>query len=72
MKNNDAIELSMKMMDGHKMDLFILHLTFIGWAILCLMTFFIGMFWLAPYMQAAQANFYVQVKEDYIKRYALA
>ena len=72
MKNNEAIELSMKMMDGHKTALFWLYLTFIGWGILCIFTFGIGYFWLAPYMQASLAQFYEEVKEDYITRYALA
>ena len=34
MKNNAAIEESMRMMDGHKLELFMLDLSFIGWAIL--------------------------------------
>lgn len=72
MKNNAAIELSMKMMDGHKIDLFILQLTFIGWLLLSILTLGIGTLWVIPYMQSAQANFYVHVKEDYIRRYALA
>ena len=72
MKNNEAIELSMKMMDGHKMDLLWLYLTFIGWGILCIFSLGIGYFWLAPYMQASLAQFYEEVKEDYITRYALA
>lgn len=69
---DEAIELSMKMMDGHKTALFWLYLTFIGWGILCIFTFGIGYFWLAPYMQASLAQFYEEVKEDYITRYALA
>lgn len=65
MKNNEAIELSMKMMDGHKADYFWLQLTFVGWAILCFFTFGIGYFWLIPYMQASVAQFYEEVKADY-------
>ena len=65
MKNNAAIELSMKMMDGHKGELFWLYLTFIGWGILCILTLGIGYFWLAPYMQASMAQFYEEVKAEY-------
>lgn len=72
MKNNEAIELSMKMMNGHKGDLFWLYLTFIGWGILCIFTFGIGYFWFAPYVQASTAQFYEEVKEDYTKRCAMA
>ena len=65
MKNNAAIELSMKLMDGHKGELFWLFLTFIGWGILCILTLGIGYFWLAPYMQASMAQFYEEVKAEY-------
>ena len=65
MKNNAAIELSMKLMDGHKGELFWLYLTFIGWGILCILTLGIGYFWLAPYMQASMAQFYEEVKAKY-------
>lgn len=48
--NNAAIEKSMAMMDGNKMKLFLLDLSFIGWAILCLFTFGIGFLFLQPYV----------------------
>ena len=53
-----AITESRKLMDGNKMRLFCLHLSFIGWAIVCCFTFGIGTFWLIPYMNAANAEFY--------------
>ena len=65
MKNNEAIELSMKMMDGHRMDLLWLYVTFIGWGILCILSLGIGYVWLAPYVQASMAQFYEDVKADY-------
>ena len=43
MKNNAAIEKSMAMMENNKMKLFMLDLSFIGWAILSLFTFGIGL-----------------------------
>lgn len=64
-KNNDAIELSMAMMKGHKMELFILYLSFIGWGLLCILTFGIGLLWLEPYMMQSLANFYEKVKTGY-------
>ena len=63
-----AIDLSMKMMKGHKMDLFILYLTFTGWGILCIFTLGIGYFWFVPYMNASLAEFYEEVKADYGQR----
>lgn len=65
LKFNGAIEKSMRMMDGHKFDLFYLQLTFFGWGLLCLLTLGIGFLWLGPYMQAAQAHFYEDVKAEY-------
>ncbi|MDE5561360.1 MAG: DUF975 family protein [Bacteroidaceae bacterium] len=65
LKGNAAIERSMAMMCGHKMQLFWLYLTFIGWAILCIFSFGIGYFWLCPYMQASMVRFYEQVKGEY-------
>lgn len=70
LKFNSAIEKSMAMMQGHKFDLFYLQLTFIGWALLCILTFGIGFLWLCPYMASATAHFYDEVKADYEARTA--
>lgn len=59
---NQAINLSIKMMKGHKLDLFILHLSFIGWIFLGIVTFGVGLLWVMPYMMTAQAAFYEDVK----------
>lgn len=66
---NQAINLSRKMMKGHKLDLFILQLSFIGWGILTLFTAGIGTLWLMPYMMTAQAAFYQDIKNDHIINY---
>ena len=58
MTASQAIKASMRLMDGHKMDLFILGLTFIGWQILACLTMGIGFLFLNPYMNAAYAAFY--------------
>ena len=63
MKNNAAIEESMCMMNGHKLELFLLDLSFIGWAILSLLTCCIGFLWLTPYMNMARVNFYEDLKK---------
>ena len=64
----EAITLSRKMMDGHKMDLFLLFLSFIGWFILVLITFGIAGIWVYPYLYATFSNFYLSVKEDYMSK----
>lgn len=65
LKYNAAIEKSMAMMEGHKADLFWLYLSFIGWILLCVLTLFIGLFWLHPYVNSTLANFYEEVKQEY-------
>lgn len=62
---NQAINLSMKMMKGHKFDLFYLYLSFIGWILLAMLTLGIGLLWVIPYMQTSMAAFYLDVKNDY-------
>ncbi len=62
--NNSAIEKSMQMMNGHKMQLFWLYLSFIGWAILSLCTLGIGFLFLIPYMDASIAHFYEDLKAE--------
>lgn len=62
---NEAINLSQKMMKGHKFDCFWLCLSFIGWILLGILTLCIGYFWLMPYMYTSIAAFYQDVKADY-------
>ena len=64
MTAGDAITASQKMMDGHKMDLFLLSLSFIGWAILASITFGIGYLWLIPYIYTAYAAVYETLKKE--------
>ncbi|MGT2907741.1 DUF975 family protein [Streptococcus dentiloxodontae] len=54
----EAITKSRRLMDGHKFDLFVLDLSFLGWSILCLFTAGIGYLWLAPYVQTTRSEFY--------------
>ncbi len=58
----EAIRRSEKMMNGHKMEYFVLSLSFIGWAILAPFTLGILYIWLIPYMTASCANFYNNIK----------
>ena len=54
----ECIEESKKMTDGHKMELFVLGLSFIGWALLGCITFGIAYIWIIPYMNATSTNAY--------------
>ena len=67
MKNNAAIEESMRIMNGHKLELFLLDLSFIGWAILSILTCCIGFLWLVPYMNMARVNFYEDLKKSSVE-----
>lgn len=62
---NQAINLSCRMMKGHKFDLFWLNLSFVGWFLLATFTLGIGYVWLIPYVQTANAAFYQDVKKAY-------
>lgn len=59
----DAIKESKRMMKGHKMDYFVLQLSFIGWIILGIFTLGILYLWLVPYMSVTMCNFYNNLKE---------
>lgn len=58
----EALKRSEEMMNGHKMELFVLGLSFIGWILLTCITFGIAGIWVIPYMSATCANFYNSIK----------
>ena len=53
---------SQRIMKGHKMDLFIQDLSFIGWMIVGSFCCGIGTLWVMPYMMAARAQFYESLR----------
>lgn len=58
-----CIQESRMMMKGYKWKLFCLDLSFIGWALLCCLTFGIGFLWLQPYIETSHAKFYDELRE---------
>lgn len=60
---NEARQCSMEMMDGNKWRLFCLYCSFIGWFLLCIVTFGILSFWVAPYVNTAVASFYQSLQK---------
>ena len=73
MNGDQAINESMRLMQGHKMKLFLLILSFIGWGLLCLLTFGVGFLLLTPYMTTTTARFYQDLlDEDAARKQALA
>lgn len=69
MDGDRALQLSSDMMVGHKMELFVLQLSFIGWQILSMITFnIVGILYVAPYYTATMAEFYVAVRSEAFAR----
>lgn len=58
----ECINESKLMTNGYKMDLFVLSLSFIGWALLGVITFGIAFIWVIPYINATYANAYNSLK----------
>lgn len=66
---SQAIELSKKMTNGRKMDLFVLDLSYIGWFLLSSITLnILGVLYVLPYYQAAKAFAYEEIKEEAISK----
>ena len=57
-----AIKESQKMMNGHKMEYFILDLSFVPWLLLVAVTCGIASLWVNPYMQITMVNYYYALK----------
>lgn len=62
MSATEAITESRRIMDGHKGQLFVLYLSFIGWLLLSALTFGILLLYVTPYMDATVAAFYDAIK----------
>ena len=62
----DALKKSKEMMQGNKMDTFILDLSFIGWGLLAACTCgILAVFWVTPYMYATGAELYLVLGGNY-------
>ena len=59
---SEALRQSKAMMKGHKWELFLLHLTFIGWTVLGILSLGIGLLWIAPYIGVSVAVFYNKIR----------
>lgn len=62
MSAKEALDESIAMMDGHKMDYFVLVLSFILWMLLCCVTCGLAILYVGPYMDATLVNFYLAIK----------
>ena len=58
----ECIAESKAMMEGHKMELFVLDLSFIGWYLLCSLTCGLAALYVVPLLNATHANVYETIK----------
>lgn len=61
-----SIELSMRMTSGYKWRMFVLDLSFLGWYILGTIALFVGVLFVMPYVNATQAELYLELREQAI------
>ena len=66
-----ALRMSRNISNGHKWDMFVLGLSFIGWFILGLMACGIGTVFVVPYAQAAEAEAYIVIRNSAIRKGAV-
>lgn len=67
-----AMQISKEMTRGYKGDLFVLDLSFVGWAILAAIPCGLGFLWLAPYMNMTKTNAYQYLKRSAIESNRIA
>ena len=59
---NQCMDESKRMTAGHKGELFVLDLSFIGWSLLCSLTLGILSIWIMPYMQQTDIGYFEAIK----------
>ena len=64
----EALKLSMRMTSGHKFDMFVLDLSFIGWFLLGLILCGVGIFFVFPYYTAVQAELYATLRYQAVEK----
>ena len=62
-----ALKLSMRITKGHRWELFVMHLSFIGWILLSLLTFgILYIVYVGPYMTATASGFFTEMRNEAI------
>lgn len=64
----NAIRLSNNMTRGHKFDMFVLDLSFIGWYILGMLAMIVGVVFVLPYENATKAELYLVLRWNALER----
>ncbi|MCL2038444.1 DUF975 family protein [Candidatus Saccharibacteria bacterium] len=60
----EAQKKSIAIMNGHKMDIFVLYLSFLPWILLVGITFGLAFIYVGPYMELTLAAFYDKIKSN--------
>lgn len=63
-----ALKLSIAMTHGHKMSIFVLDLSFIGWFLLGALACGIGVFFVTPYVMATYAELFAELRQSAVKQ----
>lgn len=63
-----ALELSNQMTAGHKFNIFVLDLSFIGWYLVATLFWALGIHFLNPYIDATKAQLYLVLREEAFKK----
>lgn len=67
MSVSEAFQRSKTLMKGRKGDLFLLHLSFIGWWIIVGLTLGVASLWVSPYQQMAETAFYRNLSGEVVR-----
>ena len=63
--SREAITLSRRMMDGHKLECFVLELSFLGWQLLGVLAMGLpSIFFVNPYKTATAAEYYAELRQQ--------
>lgn len=63
-----SVTLSRQMTRGHKLRMFILDLSFVGWYILGFLALIVGILFVMPYVNATQAELYLVLRQNAIDK----
>jgi len=58
-----CLDESARITKGHKWELFVLDLSFIGWIFVGSLVFGVGTLWVSAYMNATKANYYERLRD---------
>ncbi len=67
METDQAISMSMSLTKGHKLNMWVLDLSFIGWYILGTLALGIGTLFVLPYENATKAELYIELRKEAIE-----